>query len=229
VSFEPTPDDIADRYADAQARIVALVGDLGRNDLATMVPGTPKWSLHGLLSHLVGGPVDFAAGRLDGAGGEEWTQRQVDARVQCTLAEIIAEWDGIVPAVDTAVRAGQVPVPVAFDILTHESDVRGALGAELTPDPRATRFIVDGFGARAVAVTARVGRGPVELRATDTDWSIGTAGGVVAEATEHEWARALTGRRSNAQVSGFAWSGDPAPYLDLLSPFGPLPTADVIE
>ena len=48
-----------------------------------------------------------------------------------------------------------------------------------------------------------------------------------AAAPQHEWARALTGRRSAAQVAAYDWSADPAPYLDLLSPFGPLRDTDV--
>jgi hypothetical protein len=34
--------------------------------------------------------------------------------------------------------------------------------------------------------------------------------------------RALSGRRSAGQVRSLAWDGDPAPYLDVLSPY-PLP------
>jgi uncharacterized protein (TIGR03083 family) len=229
VSFDPTPADIADRYADARVRIVAIASALSPEELATMVPGTPKWSVHGLLSHLVGGPVDFAAGRVEGAGGAAWTQRQVDTRRDHSRDQLLAEWEGVAAGADAAIRAGAVPVPVTYDILTHESDLRGAVSAEPTSDPLAIRFVADGFTARAAAVAAKAGCPALELAATDSDWTAGTPGGVRAAATELEWTRALTGRRSNRQVMDYDWSGDPAPYLDLLSPFGPLRETDVIE
>lgn len=226
MSFDPTPTDIADRYADAKARVFGILSGLTGTELETPVPGTPKWTIHGLLSHMVGAPVDMAAGRYEGAGGEAWTQRQVEERRDSTLEQLLAEWDAIAPIVDAAVRAGSVPVPVSFDLLTHESDLRGALGLETTPDPLAIRFITDGFGNRACNAVAKAGLPSLHLRATDSDWSYGEVGGVSAAATEYEWARAMTGRRSNAQVSDFDWSSDPVPYLDLLSPFGPLRQTD---
>ena len=70
---------------------------------------------------------------------------------------------------------------------------------------------------------------PLELCATDSEWKAGTPGGVSASAPEHEWTRALTGRRSSRQVRVCDWTDDPTPYLDLLSPFGPLRETDVIE
>jgi uncharacterized protein (TIGR03083 family) len=229
VSFEPTPDDIADRYVDARARILDIARGMSKDDLAVTVPGTPKWTLHNLLSHLAGVTADFAAGRLEGAGSDAWTQRQVDARTDHTLDQLLEEWDNCVGGVESATRAGQVPSPIAFDILTHESDIRGALGIEVTADPLARHFIADGFGARAIGVAAGAGLPPLQMTATDSDWSIGEPGGVTAAAPEAEWTRALTGRRSNAQVARFDWSDDPAPYLDLLSPFGPLRETDVAE
>jgi hypothetical protein len=33
--------------------------------------------------------------------------------------------------------------------------------------------------------------------------------------------RALAGRRSNAQIAAMEWEGDPTPYLDLISMYGP--------
>jgi uncharacterized protein (TIGR03083 family) len=229
VSFQPTPAEIADRYADAYARITTMAGGLGKEDLSVTVPGTPKWTVHGLLSHLVGAPVDFANGRLDGAGEDHWTQKQVDDRVGYSLDQILEEWEGVRPGLDAAVRGGGVPSPISFDILTHESDLRGALGLPPTPDPAGIRFVSAGFGARAISATTKAGLPPLRLVATDTGWSIGDEGGVTATATEHEWTRVLTGRRSNAQAGSLDWSDDPAPYLPLLSVFGPLREDDVKE
>jgi hypothetical protein len=229
MTFEPTRDEIADRWADAYARITEFAADFGDHDLAVTVPGTPKWSVRELMCHVVGSPIDLVAGKFEGAGGDEWTQRQVDARAGCGLAQLLEEWDGARGSIEAAARAGDLPSPVAFDILTHESDFRGALQLPRTDDPLALRFVTDGFAARAVKVAAKKELPVLELVASDTGWRAGAPGGVAATATEHEWTRALTGRRSNAQVAAYDWTGDPSPYLDLLSPFGPLRDHDVVE
>jgi uncharacterized protein (TIGR03083 family) len=229
MSFQPTPEEIADRYLDGRDRIVPMIDGLTSDDLSRTVPGTPQWSVHDLIGHLVGCPIDLAAGRFEGAGGRPWTQAQVEARRDVPVADLMAEWTSNLAAIEAAIRAGDVPAPVTFDILTHESDLRGAIGAEPTSEPRAIRFVADGFGARLTKAVAKVGLAPLQLRATDSDWSVGEAEAVRGEATEHEWTRALTGRRSKRQLCAYSWSGDPAPYLGVLCPFGPLPDADVEE
>jgi hypothetical protein len=183
-----------------------------------------------LLAHFVGCPIDLAAANVDGAGSESWTQGHVDARSEATIGDLLAEWRGAAPAIDKAIRGGAVPVPITLDVLTHESDLRGAIGAPRTPEPRAIRFVIDGFGERAVTVAAKRGLPPLELRAIDSEWSVGEAGGGSAAASEYEWSRALAGRRSQRQVLAFNWSGgDGSEYLDVLSPFGPLPTEDIVD
>jgi uncharacterized protein (TIGR03083 family) len=229
VSWSPTADEIADRYAGAQARVVALAADLPAERTETNVPGTPKWTVIELLSHMVGSPTDMLAGNLEGAGSEAWTQAQVEARRGRSLADLLEEWDTVVDRLDVAIRAGDVPAPAAFDVITHEQDLRGAIGAEATPDPLAVRFVTEGFAARVDAVVARAGLPPLEIRDSAGGWCAGTPGGVALEASEFEIFRSLTGRRSGRQVSALAWTGDPAPYLDLLSPFGPLRESDVSD
>jgi uncharacterized protein (TIGR03083 family) len=229
VSFAPTPGEIADRYADARERVIALAATLTAHQRGLPVPGTPRWTVRELLSHLVGCPISLAAGDLDGAGGEAWTQAQVEARRELSVGELIDQWRVASPRIDEAIRSGQVPAPVSFDILTHEQDLRGAIGADRVPDPLAVRFVADGFGTRATRAAAKAGLPPLSLSDPSGEWSVGTAGGVLGQAPEFEWSRALTGRRSATQVLGFDWSEDPAPYLDLLCPFGPLPGRDIVD
>jgi uncharacterized protein (TIGR03083 family) len=193
------------------------------------VPGTPRWTVRELVSHLVGGPCELMAGNFTDAGSDGWTQAQVDARRGRSIADLLEEWDAAMPALDSAIRAGHVPAPVSFDVITHEQDLRGALGAEPTPDPLAVRFVTDGFAARVDRVVTEAGLPPLQLRDPAADWCVGTPGGVSVEAAEFELFRALTGRRSGRQVSALDWTGDPSPYLDLLSPFGPLRETDVSD
>jgi uncharacterized protein (TIGR03083 family) len=229
MSFRPTTDEIADRYRESRARVVELIDGLSEDQLTIQVPGTPRWTVRDLIGHIVGCPIELTAGHFDGAGSDEWTQAQVDGRRDQSVAALLADWQEASESIDAAIRIGNVPVPVALDILTHELDLRGAIGGRWDPDPLAVRFIVDGFGARVGQVVESSELEPLELRDPESGWSAGTPGGVVAEASEYEWSRALPGRRSGRQASAFAWSGDAAPYLDLLCPFGPLPDADISD
>jgi uncharacterized protein (TIGR03083 family) len=215
VSWNPSAEEIADRYSDAHARVVALVDGLPDEQAATNVPGTPRWTVRELVSHLVGGPCELMAGNFTDAGSDEWTQAQVDARRGRTVADLLEEWDSVLPSLDGASRAGHVPAPVSFDVITHEQDLRGALGAEPTPDQLAIRFVTGGFAARVDRVVADAGLPPLEIRDPAAGWSVGSPGGICFEASEFEVFRALTGRRSGRQVSA--------------SPFGPLRETDVSD
>jgi uncharacterized protein (TIGR03083 family) len=229
VSWNPSPDDIADRYGDARTRVVGLVSRLSGGQAEAIVPGTPRWTVRELVSHLVGGPSDLLAGKFDGAGSEEWTQAQVESRRGRSIAALVEEWDELTGRLVGEIRAGTVPAPVTFDVICHEQDLRGALSAEPAPDPLAVRFVTDGFGARLQRMTEQGGLEPLEIRDPESGWRIGIAGGTCAIAPEFEWFRALAGRRSAGQVRGFAWSREPDAYLDLLSPFGPLRETDVSD
>jgi uncharacterized protein (TIGR03083 family) len=202
---------------------------LTEGQLPLVVPGTPLWTVHDLLAHVVGCPIALVAEEVENAAEDEWTQAQVEARRGVPVPDLLAEWSAASPSIDKAIRSGAVPAAVTYDLLTHELDLRGALGVEGPPDAVALQFLADGFGFLASRRVQQAGLGALELRDPGGGWSAGSPGGVVASATEYEWARALTGRRSERQVSDFGWSADPGPYLDLLCPFGPLPTADVIE
>jgi uncharacterized protein (TIGR03083 family) len=229
MSATPTPAEIADTYAAARERAMDLFAGLSDAQFRLPVAGTPLWNVRELLSHLVGSPLALLAGQFEGAGSEDWTQAQVEARRGASVAETLAEWQQASEAIDAGLRANELPIPVAYDVITHEQDLRGAIGAPPTPDPVAVRLLIDGFGTRVVKVAAKVGLTAILLRDPTSDWSCGQPGGIVAEASEHEWARVLTGRRSNQQARNLGWSGDPAPYLDLLSPFGPLCRIDVLD
>lgn len=226
MSTRPSGDLIAAVYASCADRIGTLASGLGADDLNRKVPGTPLWTVRDLLGHLVGGPADIVAGNLDGVATEPWTQAQVEARRGHSVERLLEEWAGLRPAVDGVCRSGQVPA-VGMDIVTHEQDINGALGAASALDPAAIDFAVNGFAARAVKVAKDAG---LSLEVTDGDgWSMGEPGGATLIGSKHDLIRAMSGRRSNRQVSDMDWLGDPAPYLALLSPFGPLGDADVIE
>ena len=163
----------------------------------------------------------------DGVATPAWTSAQVEARRDRSVTDLLEEWHGLRAAIDGVCRSGQAPA-LGMDIVTHEQDIAGALGMPAALDATSVDFAVNGFARRVVKVVGEAGLPPIEL--TDgAGWSVGEPGGVTFIASKHDLIRAMAGRRSARQVTAMDWLGDPTPYLDLLSPFGPLGDTDITE
>jgi uncharacterized protein (TIGR03083 family) len=247
-------------YERGRPRIAELVADLDDRAAATPVPACPAWSVHDVVAHLAGVCADIMAGNVAGAATDPWTAAQVDARRERSFGEILAEWDDVGPQVAAFADdfPGRFGNQFITDVTVHEHDLRGALGRVGVRDSDGVRigaeFLVNVF--LHPGVTA-LGLGPLEVRAGDRTWVVGTGepptadiGGasgdalmsteVVPEPTarpagtldveEFELFRALTGRRSAAQIYRFEWSVDAEPYLPVfgLGPFT-IRSADLIE
>ena len=227
-----TPEATAELYAEAHDRIVHLVRGVTEEEARRTVPGTPEWTVHDLLAHLAAIPSDIASGRLTGIPSPEETKAQVEERRHKTIRELLDEWaGGIGPVIDGA-RAGLIPPPLAVDAITHEQDLRGALHAAHLDDDAALRFAVTGYSF-ALAGRVKAAELPA-LRLRDPARGFDATAGkgepaATVSASEFELFRALAGRRSRAQVERFDWSGDPAPYLDVMCVFGPLAETDVSD
>lgn len=223
----------AEQYADVRTRITALVRDLDDERLATTVPGCPAWTVKELVGHCSAVVTDAVRGNLEGAGSDEWTARQVAERAGWSLDRIVEEWEA-----SSAIVEGQLndypkglSRTLIIDLVTHEHDLRGAIGAPGGRDSEAYEVGRKGFH---VALAKQIEeRGLPGLRLTaDDGWSFdaGPDPQVTVNAPDSfELFRALSGRRSRAQVLAYDWSGDPEPYLPILSRFGPLPETDVAE
>lgn len=192
-------------YEAARQRITALVTADGV-DLETMVPATPAWRVRDVVAHLSGVTVDAINGNMDGAPGEAWTAAQVERGRDRALADLLDDWAKYGPmlAAFLSSPAGGVAANAVFDVHTHEADIRHALGLSLA--------IPDDFLAWA---TPKLRKG--------FDSAVAGAGlpAVTVEAPDAELFRARLGRRTAAQVCAYAWSADPAPYLDSFFYFGP--------
>ena len=222
--------DLAALYADTQARILELVCSLPALDLATVVLGTPRWSVSQLIAHLAGGCTDLVEGVSEGAGSEAWTSRQVVLRRDVPFGDVVAEWQSRTPSLLAMLSTpGQVDA-IAFDICTHEHDLRGTFGLSGPSDASAIAGVTTRVTGRLGHLIENASLPPLRLVHDTGDWVCGAGTvGVTGAASTMEWFRALFGRRSAAQILTYGWDGDPSPYFDLLNLFGPLPTADVAE
>ncbi|MBB6629088.1 maleylpyruvate isomerase family mycothiol-dependent enzyme [Nocardioides sp. KIGAM211] len=220
----------------AHDRVTDLVAVLGDAQLATRVPACPDWTVRDLLSHVVGLGSDVLAGDEPDDHHEAWTRAQVEARADRSARELLAEWADVAQRLPAWMQEhGSRPLN---DVVIHEQDLRGALGV---PGGRAS----DGLVIVRERMAERLGR---TLAATDLpplaleespqpgrpSWSWCSAGAaadaaVLLRASGFDLARALTSRRTAAQLRNWTVRGDVAPYLDAFAGLGPLPSEPLPE
>ncbi len=218
---------VAAAYNGVRARVDELTEALDERDSGTPVPPCPKWTVHDVVAHLVGVVEDAMTGRLDGVATEPWTQAQVDARLQQSIPEMLASWSEAAPSFEGMLdEIGPIGRQAVLDAVTHEHDIRTALGK---PGARESDAVMIGYefgapvfleGAAAQGTHIRLeGVGANDYGPSDVPLRL--------EGTPFDLMRALTGRRSVQQIRAMAWSGDCELALDVFTwgPFRPSATA----
>ena len=185
MSDPKSPEVIGAAYAELRERVSTLLRELPEDAASRPVPHCPKWTVRELAAHLVGVPDDVLNGRLEGVTTEAWTQAQVDRRTGVSLADLADEWnalsafDGVLPMIPPPTNA-----QVVFDSVTHEHDLRNAVG------------MPGGQDSLAIAVA----HAWLLDRTSDADEELGAAV-AASPASRFDLVRALSGRRTLAQVA----------------------------
>jgi uncharacterized protein (TIGR03083 family) len=170
---------------------------------------------------------------MDGAPGDPWTHAQVEARRDASVDQIVAEWNDSAPQVEAILDTfGPGGVQLLFDLVTHEHDIRLALGLPAARD-LAVHPIVGEWLLNRVSDSAREqGAPPLRIVTPEGAWTVGDGepSGTLT-APLFEVLRMATGRRSEAQVRALDWGGtDPGPYLALFgSPPFTISAVDIDE
>jgi uncharacterized protein (TIGR03083 family) len=231
-------------YEDGQRRVRALAEDADEARLATPVPACPEWTVRDLIAHLAGVAGDSARGAYfpdaadawrdpaTAAARERWTAGQVAERSGYGLECLLRDFDdggrrlvamlrlGTGPAVDGPIWTTTAPVA---DLAVHLHDLREALGGDFDDGAPATRIAFAVYREWLGARIAERGLPPLRLSDGSRDWVLGGGPPAVSvTAARHELFRAISARRSAAQIRAYTWDGDPAPYLPVIAPY-PLP------
>lgn len=180
-------------YEQHVADVSALASDLTDDQLASVVPATPAWTVREVLAHLAGGASDAVTGRMDGAPGPEWTSRHVGERAGLPVAELVDELRSRQDAVAESVADNQAPALV-WNIVVHHADLHEALDRPMLAEPL-WRPVVDALAPRLDPA-------------------------VVASVPAYEVFRGAFSRRSRRQMQ--AWgTGLSDDELDAMCIFGP--------
>lgn len=217
-------------YRDLRLRVTALVADLPDEALDQVAPATPIWRVRDVVAHLAGGTADIVAGNLEGVASDAWTQAQVDARRDTPIGEVLAEWTRCAGLVEPTIAA--IPPPMRtmllVDAITHEHDIRGAVGLPGERDGDALAFafhsVTRGIGGQQGDLGAlRIAHEAGEAVAGDGDPT------ATVRTSRFEVVRAAVGRRSVEQIAAWDWQGEARPASIVLGRFTPTRTSALVE
>lgn len=196
-------------YRATRDRIIELVSGHDR-DGDPVVLACPDWSVRDVVAHLAGVCDDITAGNLAGTGTDPWTADQVRKRTDRPLADIIEEWRTLSEKA-LALMGDAVPDQLIFDEVTHEHDLRAALGRPGERDNEAVAVALQFLGPVLQAVLGATA--PLTIRSDHQEWKADDAAATLT-ASDFDLMRSGSGRRTRDQVASLDWGGaDPAPWL----------------
>ena len=186
-------DQVAASYIDLRARVIDLLRSTPESSGNIVVPCTPEWTIRQLAAHLVGVPEDVLAGRMKGVTTDAWTHAQVERYGDLTLTELADLFESSAPKIDAIIHNFPQPIISQFvmDAVTHEQDMRSALGV---PGGRDSKAIEVGVGFFLNLFEAS---DPV-LSAALVNTSVG----------RWDVLRSLTGRRTIEQMNSLGLDGE---------------------
>jgi hypothetical protein len=186
-----------------------------------------------VIAHLAGVCDDIVTGNLHGVATDEWTAAQVAKRRDWPFEKVLTLWDEHASAIEPQMNdfppaaIGQM----LFDAVTHEHDVRGSFG---TPGGRDAPAVEIAFEWGIESLSKRcmhLGTGTLRVTTEAGTQEIGEGEPLTAlGVSRFELVRAITGRRSRAQVRAYSWDRDfDAEHLLLSTDIFTLPDSDIVE
>lgn len=233
---------IADLYEQLRQEICELVSGLQHPALDMPVPATPGWNIKDVVAHLAADATYAIRGELPRqffeAYGDtnavvalnDWTGRQLEERKHRSLQELLDEWSTSGNELAAIMRA-EKPWPdgslmftdriLATDAAVHQQDILGALGIAGHRDGAGVkvglRTYIAGMGSRLVSS----GLPPLRFDIGAKSYTAGEGEpAAVVRGTSFELFRAMSGRRSPAQIEAYEWEGDAHPYIPYFYPYG---------
>jgi hypothetical protein len=190
------------------------------------VPGT---TVCDVMAHLVG-TATRAAGPSDVHRATLPLPSAGEAARDATLRELVVAWKKAAEAIGERVGSDQDLASILItDATMCEHDLRTTLNAPGARDDIAIKVALDELSGRFSDRVASSNLPP--LRVTVEQWGTiagnGNANSCVV-ADRFEFVRAMSGRRSAAEIRRWNWGVEPDVYLTVISEVG-LPAQDILE
>jgi uncharacterized protein (TIGR03083 family) len=215
--------DLTRAFGDTRARVIELVRSIDEAAAMTVVPACPAWNVHDLVAHIAGVSGDVITGTVGGAGSEAWTRAQIEARTESSFADLVDEIQSKGAEVEAALEFLHPAVAAAIfgDLVTHEHDLRGALGRPGARDSTAVRIALESYVRFFGRRIKDAGLPSISVEGDEESWIAG-AGDPRARVAAPDFSllRGLTGRRTHDEIRAFTWGGERDEYVAIFSMYG---------
>jgi len=206
-------------YEATRRRIAELVAGV---DPSIDVPACPGWSLHDVVAHLTGVAEAVATGSRPGDDRQAWLEDLRTARRDVSVPDLLGRWEAAGPGVGAVIDDDGHGLFV--DVVTHEHDLRaavGAAGARGAPEVRAVvQLQLESLGS----LLKEHRLGALVIDAGPVTWTSHFArSGCTLRADPWETSRLLASRRTPEEIRACVVAGDVTPYLTVLANRRPLP------
>lgn len=209
---------LAHEYKLSRTRITELIRSSSPDVFRLPVPACPAWTVHDLVAHVSGIAAEIVQGNPPGSDSQAWVDAIVESRRSLTMSDLLEEWDTNGPIFEEmAAETRRLAVPLSYDNVVHEHDLRHAIGK---PGARDSSGVVAAMEVGVWLMSNdldRRGFGRVVFVAGGREWVCGS-GNVrlrldldspnVSQTPIWELLRLTGSRRSFAQSSRYAWTGD---------------------
>lgn len=231
---------LAHEYRLARLRITDIIEDLIIFDPTSQeirIPSCPAWNVHDLLAHVTGIASEIVANNMPGDNSDDWVDALVAKRRDTSLRELVDEWNVSGPLFEAiASQTKRLAVPLSYDTVVHEHDLRHAVGR---PGSRDSSGVVAAMSVGVWLMTNDLKRhnfGSVRFTAGGRTWECGEGDlqlslDLDAEGHRHpvwELLRLTGSRRSKKQMLAHHWTGDIETALSVLLHMD-LPRLDIDE
>ena len=221
--------DVFAAYEATRDRIISVALDASDGELGARVPSCPEWTAHDLVAHCAGIPTALTAGAGPTGDIQAWLDGIVTARREVPVATLTEQWRGCGEAVRPIVEGSGGMLVV--DVLTHEHDLRGALGRPGDRDAPELRAGLQLFADLLAGHVATEGLAPFAVECPDGTTARSGDGepGWTLLVDPWEATRVLGSRRTAAEVLAAPARGDAQRYLAVLEGHLPLPEESLGE
>lgn len=212
-------------YREAQGRILSLVNN---QNAGVAVPACPGWTVKDVVGHLSGVLEDLRSGNVPTGTMDEWTAAQVGRSRDRSVADLGASWH-VLAHTTPRLLAGEYGETLVLEAVSHEFDIRGAIGNTEGRSHPSIRTTALSFLAGVEHSIREHSLPALRVQVEDKAFDLGEGDpAATVTLTWFELMRTLSGRRSEAQLRAQRWNGDPAPWLEALFVLGPA-GHDIIE
>lgn len=211
-------------YASLQRALIPQLAALDSDETHNAVPACPGWTIKDVMAHVSGLVAETLAGVPLPRGSDAATARQVADRTDLSLSDVLEEWWANAPGfADFGEHDPAYVAALTSDLVVHAIDIGETLDEPIDIDDEAIRLVAARYGHTLLDRAAQAGIALALVLDGAALVDDVHDGRLTLRASSFDFLRAVTGRRTGAEVRAMNWTGDPEVLLGAAwSQYGPI-------